>query len=1407
MKIENTLKKLLFILILIFSILLLVPKSVIGITEDNLRESNINGYREAVVERVEKVEKLVSREYWDWWTWVDTTSVSNSATLTNISVQKPNIEVQKSVITTTGSNNLVYAGEEVTYEINITNNGTRTEENIEVIDQIPQNTTFVSINDENTAEEILDENNNVIGIKWHVTVEPEETVTVSFTVRVNENVEGTITNTAMVNGKESNETHTAIIQNEKSSVITRNGEEVKIAKVGDQVTYTITAINTGDVAGAISVQDAIPEGTILVSAEGATISENNKTLTWENVNVPAGGSASVEFIVEVEKIDGEITNTAIVGGKETEENKVPTAEIEITKEVTDITRDGASVGKDVEVTEGDIIEYTITVTNKGSVELTNIVIEEELAGIEIETGSLNIASLPAGTQQVITATYTVTYENDIQNKTEKEIYNKVIVTGEYIADPENPNEIDTVEDEDEVSTTVEEMQRVSVTKGANKNENVKVGETIRYTIRVQNIGNVSLQNIEVEDIITTSAGTFNITVYSDIDCTIETTRISRLRVGETATLYAKYTVTQEDIDTQTAISNIATAKPEKAEEPTPSEPVETTTEATVPAIDISKTATAIKKNGEIGFTQNIDRVRPGDVIEYTIIIRNTGNVTLNNIIVTDSLKVTVNGDEKEVDNATGVSTIATINSLAPYTEPVTITALYTVTEADTANLDRIRNTAIAIAEDGTTDRDDNETVSVNRDTSVTVNKIWVDNNDQDGKRPDTITINLYADGEQIQTQTITGTTYTFTKLPTYNEAGNVITYTVTENAIQEYTTTYSEDTFTITNTHIPETTSVTVRKTWDDNNDQDRMRPDSVSVSLSNGVTEVNTQTLSNANNWTYTFTNLPKYSNGTLIPYTVVENNVPEGYTAEVTGSIETGFTITNAHTPNLINISVTKVWEDNNNHYGARTPIEVTLNANGVESQTVTITEADNWQHTFERVPEYENGVKINYTITETPVEGYQTTITGDVETGFTITNKYNNITVNKMTLVDSETTQREVGLDVVFVLDISGSMRFESNEGIPKVISMVNAVNKAMTEIMKDRNNKVGIVLFTTDATVLLPLNVYTARTTSNGIGQYIQYTTHEDADGHDLYFINANVTGMAQNTTEVTGDESMQIGLAKGADMLLQQEDTENRQPITILLSDGVPWYSTTEYDNVTSDNCTEIYQDFAINNYLTILTANYYKNKVTEHYKDAEALMYTIGFDLTSITAQTLLNPSEENVNACIESGQAEATTLYNYLTGIEYIINGKEVRNPYTEYNYADGAYIGEMTAEELDEIFAGIIEEINKVYETTTIETSNINMDVSKIELENLDTNENITITIDDQTQEYTIDELLALLTVVQEGGKYYMDLKSDMFTNVHVIDITYYEVSESIRRTLTGYSLLSPIPLLGQIREYIGK
>ena len=103
----------------------------------------------------------------------------------------------------------------------------------------------------------------------------------------------------------------------------------------------------------------------------------------------------------------------------------------------------------------------------------------------------------------------------------------------------------------------------------------------------------------------------------------------------------------------------------------------------VKALTIDKTATKIKVKDSNEFVDANDiKVRPGDIVEYTIVVTNVGNTTLENITVTDSLKVTVNGEEKEVNPNTGVSTIAVIPSLSAVSGDNTTTILtyYTVTE-------------------------------------------------------------------------------------------------------------------------------------------------------------------------------------------------------------------------------------------------------------------------------------------------------------------------------------------------------------------------------------------------------------------------------------------------------------------------------------------------------------------------------------------------------------------------------------------------------------------------------------------------------------------------------------------------------------------------------------------------------
>lgn len=138
--------------------------------------------------------------------------------------------------------------------------------------------------------------------------------------------------------------------------------------------------------------------------------------------------------------------------------------------------------------------------------------------------------------------------------------------------------------------------------------------------------------------------------------------------------------------------------------------------------------------------------------------------------------------------------------------------------------------------------------------------------------------------------------YTWTDL--YAKAnGQDIHYTVAElGETAGYTTSYSENTFIITNTHKPAEVSRTVKKIWEDADNRYRRRPESIQVQLlADGEAEGPAVILNEENQWSYTWNNLPEKIGGQNIRYTVAELGKIEGYV--VTYSEDT-FTITNTYT-----------------------------------------------------------------------------------------------------------------------------------------------------------------------------------------------------------------------------------------------------------------------------------------------------------------------------------------------------------------------------------------------------------------------------------------------------------------------------------------------------------------------------
>ena len=280
-------------------------------------------------------------------------------------------------------------------------------------------------------------------------------------------------------------------------------------------------------------------------------------------------------------------------------------------------------------------------------------------------------------------------------------------------------------------------------------------------------------------------------------------------------------------------------------------------------------------------------------------------------------------------------------------------------------------------------------------TQVPVKKVWNDADNQDGKRPGSVTVKLLADGQDtgktLELNKENNWSGSFTDLDV-NKAGKAIKYTIEEVAVAEYESKVTGDAttgFTITNSYTPAKTSVSVKKAWDDKDNQDGKRPASVTVKLlADGQDTGKTLELNAVNGWAGSFTDLDADKGGTPIQYTVVEVTVP-GYTSKVTGDVASGFTITNSYSPETVDIKATKNWDDANNQDGKR-PTKITINllADGqkVDSKEIQAAPDGTWSVEFTKLAKYKAGKEIKYTVTEEKVSEYESSITD-----FTITNKY--------------------------------------------------------------------------------------------------------------------------------------------------------------------------------------------------------------------------------------------------------------------------------------------------------------------------------------------------------------------------------------------------------------------------------
>lgn len=280
--------------------------------------------------------------------------------------------------------------------------------------------------------------------------------------------------------------------------------------------------------------------------------------------------------------------------------------------------------------------------------------------------------------------------------------------------------------------------------------------------------------------------------------------------------------------------------------------------------------------------------------------------------------------------------------------------------------------------------------------SVSVNTTWNDKNNQDGQRPGSYSVQLKADGEATGDVITLNSSNSFAKvwkdLPKYKagKVGEAVKYEVAVSGLPENYETRTEadgNTFNVINTYIPETVQIPVSVKWDDANNQDGKRLDSVEAELyAEGQATGNKVTLDEKNSWKASFKKVDVKKDGKRINYTV-KTTENKDYTITTTGNVldDNGVVVTYKHVPETVNVSIKSAWNDANNQDGIRpATISVQLMKDDKEEGDNINLKIDSFK-TWNNLPKYANGKEIKYAVAISDVSGYTKKVTGSVADGY--------------------------------------------------------------------------------------------------------------------------------------------------------------------------------------------------------------------------------------------------------------------------------------------------------------------------------------------------------------------------------------------------------------------------------------
>ena len=636
-------------------------------------------------------------------------------------------------------------GDVIAYSIVVTNNGPSDATGVSLIDLLPAGVTYVSDNFNNVAIYNSGDGNWVIG---DLASTNSVTLTISALVDAG-TASSTITNITTVAGGDQEDPTTASDTLE-ASINVENQSDIVLTKVvdnetpntGDTVTYTVTVTNAGPaLVTNLVVEDVLPVGLSegIVSAStglwsapywtiGTLASGTTETLTIEAEVTALGTIPQIGLVNTVSNTQDQIDSN-LLSDSPTATVTVTASDLETTKEVSDANP-----------AEGDVIDYTIVVTNNGPSPATGVSLIDLLPdGVTYVSDNFDdVAIYNSGDGNWVigdlaaTSSVTLTISALVDAGTASSTITNITTAA-------SGDQTDPLSDDDlEAEITVQNFSDIVLTKVVD-NETPNTGDTVTYTITVTNAGPAAVTNLVVEDQmpvglditgVDAGPGTWSSPYWT----------VGTLASGTTATLIIKAKVTALGTIPQVGLVNTVSNTQDQIDSN---------------LLPDNPTATVTVTASDLETTKEVSDANPseGDVIDYTIVVTNNGPSPATGVSLIDLLPdgvtyVSDNFDDVAIYNSGDGNWV--IGDLAA-TSSVTLT-ISALVDAGTAS-STITNITTAASGDQTdplSDDDLEATITVQNLSDIILTKV-VDNNTPNVGDTITYTITVANNGSATAT--------------------------------------------------------------------------------------------------------------------------------------------------------------------------------------------------------------------------------------------------------------------------------------------------------------------------------------------------------------------------------------------------------------------------------------------------------------------------------------------------------------------------------------------------------------------------------------------------------------------------------------------------------------------------------